>query len=229
VITTLPTAAPARASNLVPIVPPARAALRGIVPPLVTPLRGHDELDVAGIERLLEHTLAGGVHGLFILGTSGEGTGLSYRLRKEVVERVCRQVRGRVPILVGITDTSFVEAVSMAHFAANAGATAVVTAGPYYLPVVQSELVRYIEHLGREVPVPLFIYNMPQLTKVHFAPETLRALTQVGKSGGTQGQFGRHGLFRSTVALKRTGPTGPCWWGRNICCWMRCGGAAMAA
>jgi 4-hydroxy-tetrahydrodipicolinate synthase len=53
--------------------------LRGIIPPMVTPLVDRDSLDAAGLERLIEHILAGGVHGLFILGTSGEGTSLSYR------------------------------------------------------------------------------------------------------------------------------------------------------
>ena len=57
---------------------------------MVTPLRGRDELDVAGLERLVEHILAGGVSGLFILGTTGEGPSLSYRLRRELIDRVCK-------------------------------------------------------------------------------------------------------------------------------------------
>lgn len=47
--------------------------LHGIVPPLITPLKDQDKLDHGGLERLLEHVLAGGVHGVFILGTTGEG------------------------------------------------------------------------------------------------------------------------------------------------------------
>jgi len=70
------------------------APLRGIIPPMVTPLRSRDELDVAGLERLIEHILAGGVHGLFVLGTTGEAPSLSYRLRRDLVERACRQVAG---------------------------------------------------------------------------------------------------------------------------------------
>ena len=46
--------------------------LRGIIPPLVTPLLDRDRLDAEGLERLIEHVLAGGVHGLFLLGTTGE-------------------------------------------------------------------------------------------------------------------------------------------------------------
>jgi dihydrodipicolinate synthase/N-acetylneuraminate lyase len=146
----------------------------GIIPPMVTPLRGRDELDVCGLERLVEHILAGGVGGLFILGTTGEGPGLSYRLRREMIDRICRQVSGRVPVLVGITDTSFVESAQLAHYAAFKGAAAVVVAPPYYLPEAQPELQEYIDHLLPELPLPLFLYNIPSLTKVHFEIETLK-------------------------------------------------------
>src|SRR5215204_6364814 len=80
---------------------------RGIIPPMVTPLRDRDVLDVAGLERLVEHLIAGGVHGIFALGTTGEAPSLSHRLRREAVERTLSFARGRVPVLVGITDTSF--------------------------------------------------------------------------------------------------------------------------
>src|SRR5580698_7635322 len=139
--------------------------LTGIVPPMVTPLRGRDELDVAGLERLVEHILAGGVHGLFLLGTTGEGPSLSYRLRRELIERACRSVAGRVPVLVGITDTAFVEAVGLARFAAEAGAQALVLAPPFYYPNSQPELLEYIRHIAPELPLPLFLYNMPTHTK----------------------------------------------------------------
>src|SRR5437867_688401 len=116
---------------------------RGIFPPMVTPLRDRDTLDVAGVERLIEHIIAGGVHGLFILGTTGEAPSLSYRLRRELIERTCRQVAGRVPVLVGVTDTAFVEAIDLARVAADAGAKALVLAAPYYFPNSQPELLEY--------------------------------------------------------------------------------------
>ena len=83
--------------------------LSGIIPPLITPLSDRDRLDAAGLQRLLERVITGGVHGVFILGTSGEGPSLSYRLRREVIAQTCRQVAGRVPVLVGITDTSVIK------------------------------------------------------------------------------------------------------------------------
>jgi len=158
--------------------------LGGIVPPLVTPLLDRDTLDGDGLERVVEHVLAGGVHGLFVLGTTGEGPSLSHRLRRELVGRVAAQVRGRVPVLVGITDTAFVEAVALARHAAQAGADAVVLAPPYYMPEGQPELREYLEHLLPELPLPLFLYNMPPLTKVPFELDTVRwALDRPGIVG----------------------------------------------
>jgi 4-hydroxy-tetrahydrodipicolinate synthase len=158
--------------------------LAGIVPPLVTPLLDRDTLDVEGLERLVEHVLAGGVHGLFVLGTTGEGPSLSHRLRRELVGRVAAQVRGRVPVLVGITDTSFVEAVALARDAAAVGADAVVLAPPYYMPEGQPELREYLGHLLPELPLPLFLYNMPPLTKVPWDVDTVHwALDQPGIVG----------------------------------------------
>src|SRR5687767_8148332 len=102
------------------------APLTGIIPPLVTPLKDRDTLDVEGLERVIEHVLSGGVHGLFLLGTTGEGTSLSYRLRREMISAACRQVKRRVPVLVAVTDTAFIESVALARHAAEAGADAVV-------------------------------------------------------------------------------------------------------
>lgn len=152
----------------------AAPAYHGIVVPLVTPLSDGDSLDEAGLERLIEHVLAGGVQGLFLLGTTGEGPSLSYRLRGELIQRTCRQVRGRVPVLVGITDTAMYESLRVARWAAEAGADAVVVAPPYYLPEAQPELQEYLEHLVPGLPLPVFLYNMPALTKVQFGLETIR-------------------------------------------------------
>jgi len=180
---------------------PFPAPLRGIIPPMVTPLRDRDALDAAGLERLVEHILRGGVHGLFILGTSGEAPDLSHRLRRELIDRVCRQVKGRVPVLVGITDTSFVEAVDLARHSADAGARAVVTAAPYYFPAGQPELIEYIEHLVPELPLPLFLYNMPQMTKVAFEPDTLRRAAQLEGIIGIKDSSGDLAYFDRVIAL----------------------------
>lgn len=168
---------------------------------MITPLRSRDELDNAGLEKLVEHILAGGVSGLFILGTTGEGPALSYRLRRELIERVCHQVKQRVPILVGITDTAFVESVNVARAAADCGADAVVLAPPYYLPEAQPELKEYLEHLLPELPLPLYVYNMPALTKVHIELDTVRWAMDQSRIIGLKDSSGDLNYFSGAADL----------------------------
>lgn len=183
-----------------------RQPLTGIIPPLITPLRGRDELDIAGLERLIEHVIRGGVSGVFILGTTGEGPGLSYRLRHELIERVCKQIRHRVQVLVGVTDTSFIESVNVARSAAQAGADAVVAAPPYYLPEAQPELQEYLDHLVSELPLPLYLYNMPALTKVQFELETVRRAINEPRIIGLKDSSRDLNYFKGAAEIARQRP-----------------------
>lgn len=185
---------------------PLSQPLTGIIPPMVTPLKGRDELDYDGLERLIEHILAGGVHGLFVLGTTGEAPSLSYRLRRELVERACRQVAGRVPVLVGITDTAFVESVNMAGCAADAGGQGVVLAPPYYFPAGQEELLEYLQHLVPELSLPLFLYNMPSTTKLVFEPSTVRRALDIPGIVGCKDSSGNMVYFHRLQRLLRDRP-----------------------
>jgi len=173
---------------------------------MITPLSGRDELDVAGLDRLIEHILGGAVHGLFILGTTGEGPSLSYRLRRELIQRVCKQVNRRVPVLVGITDTSFVESVNVARSAGESGADALVVAPPYYLPEAQPELQEYLDHLVPEIPLPLYLYNMPALTKVHFELETVRRAMDEPRIIGLKDSSGDLTYFKDAAEIIRQRP-----------------------
>ena len=147
---------------------------KGVIPPIVTPLLDQEHLDEEGVERLVEHLLDGGVNGIFALGTTGEAPSLDGVLKRRMLERVCKAASGRVPVLAGITDTSFTESLRLAAHAAECGASALVLAPPYYFPAGQPELLDYIEHLVPRLPLPLMLYNMPAMTKLNFEPETVR-------------------------------------------------------
>jgi 4-hydroxy-tetrahydrodipicolinate synthase len=149
---------------------------KGIIPPMVTPLNKNDELDHVGLEKLIEHLIGGGVHGLFILGTTGEGSSLTDSIQKELIEATCDQVDGRIPVLVSITDTSYRESISIAEFAQISGASTLVLAPPSYYPISQSELYNYIDQLLKKLPLPVFLYNIPSSTKVEFGLEMLKDL-----------------------------------------------------
>lgn len=177
--------------------------LRGVVVPMVTPLLDRDALDTPGLERLVEHVLGGGVQGLLVLGTTGEGPSLSYRLRFEMIDRVCKLVDDRVPILVGVSDTSFFETVNLAKYATDAGAAAVVLSAPYYFPAGQAELVQYVEHVAAEVPLPVFLCNLPSHAKIAFEPSTLRRLIDVRNVVGMKDSSGDMAYFHKVRRLSQ--------------------------
>ena len=178
------------------------AALSGIIPPLITPLSGRDTLDHAGLERLIEHVVSGGVSGLFILGTTGEAPALSLRLRRELIKRTCEQVAGRLPVLVGVSDPSLEESLHMAAFAAENGADFAVAAPPYYWPLGDSELDVYYERLAEAVALPLFLYNMPALTKVSIPLSVVRSGLQHPKVVGMKDSSGNMSYLHQVLRLR---------------------------
>ena len=178
----------------------------GLIPPMITPMSGRDRLDIEGIGRLVNHLIEGGVHGLFVLGTTGEAPSLSHRMQQEVVARTVELVAGRVPVLVGITDTSFVESVRLAEHASRIGAQGLVLSTPYYFPAGQTELKYYVDELVPELPLPVMLYNIPSLTKVWFEIETLEELS--GHTGvvGLKDSSGDLVYFERAVGLKKLRP-----------------------
>lgn len=176
-------------------------AFRGIIPPMITPLIDRDTLDLPGLERLVHRMLEGGVDGIFVLGTTGEAPSLNHRLRRQLVEQVTQQVAGRVPVLVGITDTSLVESAQLAREVAEIGADAVVTSPPFYFPAGQPELREYLEELLPELPLPLMLYNMPALTKTSFSREVVAWAMQQERIVGLKDSSGDLVYFRKMQHL----------------------------
>ena len=76
-------------------------------------------MDSKGLERLVEHLIKGGVYGIFILGTTGEAPNLPYDVRSALIQQTCEHAGSRVPVIVGITDTSYQDALRMAAKAMN--------------------------------------------------------------------------------------------------------------
>lgn len=180
--------------------------LRGIIPPVITPMIDNDTLDVIGLENLLNRMIKGGVSGVFILGTSGEAQNISYNVRKELIKETCRIVEKRIPVLVGITDTSFSESLLLAANAALYGADALVAAPPYYFAPGQAELIQYYNDLANQLPLPLFLYNMPSHVKVMIEPETVLALSENPNIIGLKDSSANGVYFQKLIYLLRNKP-----------------------
>ena len=162
--------------------------LTGLIPPMVTPLDAKRRLDKKGTRNMVNHLLKGGVDGIFLLGTTGEGPHLSYAIREELVKTVCAEVRkyGRavaprpphaaIPVLVGITETDLDDAVAFASKCKAYGAAAVVAAPPYYFKLTQAECMAWFTEMADRLPLPLVIYDMPAHTDTVIEPATIAKL-----------------------------------------------------
>jgi 4-hydroxy-tetrahydrodipicolinate synthase len=182
-----------------------KPAFSGIIPPMVTPLLSDNlSLDLAGVKHLVEHLVSGGVHGIFILGTTGESTSLSYKTREQLIIESCKAVNGRVPVFVGITDTSIEESVHLALIAQKAGAAAVVAAPPYYYGLGQEELYKYYWSLANQVNLPLFLYNMPSHTKINIDVKTVVRLAEHQNIVGLKDSSANAVYFQSLCYLLKT-------------------------
>jgi 4-hydroxy-tetrahydrodipicolinate synthase len=147
---------------------------------------------------MLAHIIDGGVHGVFILGTTGECSSLSYAVKNQLIEATCKFVTRQIPVLVGITDCALQESLNLANLAKGLGADAVVAAPPFYMNLGQEELCKYFQLLADQVPLPLFLYNMPSHTKIGIEPETVIELAKHPNIIGLKDSSG-NGVYFQTL------------------------------
>jgi len=150
---------------------------------MVTPLLESETLDSTGLKNLIEHLLEGGVHGIFLLGTNGEGPSLGLGLKKQLIREACNIVNHRVPVLVSITDTSFEATLEIANYAQKAGADALVVAPPFYFPLSEDEIINYFRELAALLPLPFLVYNIPSCTKLNLSVTTIKKAKDFGAIG----------------------------------------------
>ena len=158
----------------------------GLIPPMVTPLNAKRQLDKAGVKKMVKHLVDGGVDGIFLLGTTGEGPHLSYAIRRELVKTTCAVLRQlkrpdgaasrTVPVLVGITETDLEDALEFAKDCKAYGASGVVAAPPYYFKLTQAECVAWYTELADRSPLPVVVYDMPAHTDTVIEPTTIAKL-----------------------------------------------------
>jgi len=150
----------------------------GLIPPMVTPLEAPDRLDARSTEKMVRHLVSGGVDGIFLLGTTGEGPHLPYSVREALVKKVCSVVNGRLPVLVGITETDMEDALAFAAECGKLGAAGFVAAPPYYFKLTQRECVAWFRELADRLSLPLVVYDMPAHTDTVIEPATIAELSR---------------------------------------------------
>jgi dihydrodipicolinate synthase/N-acetylneuraminate lyase len=176
--------------------------LKGIFPPLVTPLTDDLELDTEALARLIENALSGRISGIVLLGSIGENAGLTNEIRHQVITAAVGIISKRVPIIVNITSSSYKVSLQMATYACKQGADYIILAPPFYYSMNQAELITYIKMMADRIPVPLILYNVPQYTKTVIEPESVEKLSKHKNIAGIKDSSGDMVRLHEILALK---------------------------
>jgi 4-hydroxy-tetrahydrodipicolinate synthase len=151
---------------------------KGVLPALVTPFR-NGAVDEDAFVRLVERQIAGGVHGLVPVGTTGETATLSHDEHRQVVELCVRTAAGRVPVVAGAGSNATDEAIELVRHAKQVGAAAALVVTPYYNRPSQEGLYAHFAAINEAVQLPVLVYNVPSRTSVDISNEILARLAKL--------------------------------------------------
>lgn len=177
--------------------------LRGMIPPVITPLHDDGTLDLESLDNVVDHLIDGGMNGLFVLGSSGQVMYLTDEDRDAVVTRCVERAAGRVPVLVGTPGFTAPRVAQYAKRAVEQGADAVVITAPMYAlnDVVETE--QHFRMVADAVDVPVYAYNVPVRVNSYLSVDLLMTLGRDGVIAGVKDSSGDDVGFRRLVAANR--------------------------
>jgi len=150
---------------------------RGVVVPMVTPITPQGNLDEAAARRIIDHMIAGGVDGVFVLGTTGEANSVPRTMRLRLVTLAVEQAQERVRVYAGISDNCLAHSIEAAFEYSRLGIDALVAHLPSYYALGAQEMLAYYRKLADSIPAPLLVYNIPQTTHMSLPVEVIEQLS----------------------------------------------------
>jgi 4-hydroxy-tetrahydrodipicolinate synthase len=154
--------------------------LHGIIPPVVTPMTADQELDLPGLRKHIDHMIARGVHGVFVLGTTGEFYALDEAEKQRVTAEAVAHVAGRRPVYAGTGAETTREVVRLTKMAEREGVQGVSVITPYFIKPTQAELLDHFRRVAESTPLAVVLYNNPATCAgLSIEPETVARLAEV--------------------------------------------------
>jgi 4-hydroxy-tetrahydrodipicolinate synthase len=154
--------------------------IRGIIPPVATPMKANEDLDLPRLQWFLDHLIANGVHGVFVLGTNSEFYALDEKEKQEVIATTVAHVRKRVPVFAGTGAETTREAVRLTRMAEREGADGVSVITPYFINPTQQEIYDHYRRIAENTALPVLLYNNPGTCGgVKIDVDTLARLAQI--------------------------------------------------
>ena len=160
--------------------------IRGIVVPIITPLKPDESLDKSSLRSLVRYLLNNGVHGLWVSGTTGEFANLDNKTRLETMEIVTDEVNGKVPIIANISCPSTETSIKLGQSAKNFNFSGLACTPPYYYDCSQEEILDHYRYISSELGSNIWVYNIPQNVKSTVNPISVAALAEENLIEGIQ-------------------------------------------
>jgi 4-hydroxy-tetrahydrodipicolinate synthase len=179
---------------------------QGVVPPVVTPLTETHEVDYPAFDRVIDHLIDGGVHGLFVLGSTSEVVFHDEATRARIIEAAMKRVAGRVPVFAGVIDPGTERVIGHARTAQSLGVDAVVVTAPFYARTSQPEIADHFRFVKEALDVPVVAYDIPVCVHSKLERATTVALAREGAIAGLKDSSGDDGNFRYVLADTRDLP-----------------------
>jgi 4-hydroxy-tetrahydrodipicolinate synthase len=178
--------------------------LQGIIPPVVTPMTPDQELDLSGLRTLIDFMLAKGVHGIFVLGTTGEFYALDEGEKQRVLAEAVAHVGGRSPVYAGTGAETTREVIRLTKMAEREGAAGVSVITPYFIKPNQAELADHFRRIAESTALPVVLYNNPATCGgLSIEPETVARLAEIPNIIGIKDSSGD---LQNTIEIIRQTP-----------------------
>lgn len=154
----------------------------GILTALVTPMTDQFQVDEGKLRQLVNIQIDSGIHGLVMLGGTGEYAALSAEERQRAVRIAKEQAAGRVPVVAGVLEPGFGECMKACKAFEAQGVDALLVLTPFYLSPSQPGIVDYFQRIDQAVNTPIILYNIPYRTSVNMTPETVETIVNTTKN-----------------------------------------------
>jgi len=178
--------------------------LRGIIPPVVTPFTNDQELDLPKLKAHIDWQIENGVHGIFVLGTTGEFYALDEREKQSVIATAVDHINGRTRLYAGTGAETTREVVRLTKMAEKEGADGVSVITPYFIKPTQAELSDHFRRIAESTKLAVVLYNNPgTCAGLAIEPETAARLAETPNIVGIKDSSGD---LQNTIELLRVTP-----------------------
>ena len=162
----------------------------GIIPAMVTPLTADDAINEHALRKLTNHLIAGGVHGVFVMGSQGEFWAFSADEKQRVWEAVVEETNHRVPVYAGTAAIATRETIALTRLAEKAGVDAVSILTPFFVSPNEKELYDHYRGVAESTHLPILLYTNPARTNVKMSPGLVARLAEIKNIVGIKDSSG---------------------------------------